>query len=84
MMNIEHMKQPVTGILSIDDQVGYYVPNTIVNDQKIYVNLGKLLINNPDPNDDAQFLTYSNHTVSMSQKSKAKTITSIKMWVDAF
>lgn len=57
MMNVEHKLQPVTGILSIDDQLGYNVPNNlkiqIVNDQKVYVNLGKLLINNPDPKDDA-------------------------------
>lgn len=55
-MNVDHMSQPVTGILSIDvdDQSGYNVFNNlkvqIANDQ--YANLGKLLINNPEPNDD--------------------------------
>lgn len=49
----------------------------------MYVNIGKSQINNPDPNANVQLLTYSNGTVSMSQKSKATT-TSIQMWVDAF
>lgn len=86
IMNLEHLPQPAKGISSIDDHLGYNVPNNlkvqIANDQ--YVNLGKLLINNQDPNDDVQFLTCSNGTVSMSQKSKAKPITSIQTWVDAF
>lgn len=85
-MNLEHLPQPAKGISSIDDHLDYNVPNNLkvqfANDQ--YVNLGKLLINNQDPNDDVQFLTCSNGTVSMSQKSKAKPITSIQTWVDAF
>lgn len=86
IMNLEHLPQSAKGILSIEDHLGYNVPNNLkvqtANDQ--YVNLGKLLINNQDPNDDVQLLTCSNGTVSMSQKSKAKPITSIQTWVDAF
>lgn len=73
-MNVDYMSQPVTVILSIDvdDQLGYNVFNNlkvqIANDQ--YANLGKLLINNPEPNDDVKSLTYSNGTLSMSPKSK--------------
>lgn len=58
-MNADHVSQPIIDILSIVDQLGYNVPNNlkvqIANDQN--VNLGKLLINNPDPNDDVQYLT---------------------------
>lgn len=81
-----NLPQPAKGISSIDDYLDYNVPNNlkvqIANDQ--YVNLGKLLINNDDPNDDVQFLTCSKGTVSMSQKSKAKPMTSIQTWIDAF
>lgn len=47
IMNVDYLPQPVAGISSIDDQLGFNVPNCnlkvqIAND--LYVNLGKLLI----------------------------------------
>lgn len=59
VMNVEQTSQSVTGILSIDDQLGNNAPNNIkvqnANDQ--YVNLGKLLLKNPVSSVDAQLLT---------------------------
>lgn len=58
-MNVEQTSQSVTGILSIDDQLGNNAPNNIkvqnANDQ--YVNLGKLLLKNHVSSVDAQLLT---------------------------
>lgn len=42
------------------------------------------MLSNPVPNNDAESLTVSYGTVLMYQKSKAKTVTSSQMLVDAF
>lgn len=70
-MNVEHLLQPVTGILSIGDRLGYNVPSNLKEQiaNEHYVNLYKFLINNQNPNDDVKLLTSS---VALSQCLKSQ------------
>lgn len=73
---------------SYESDLGHVVPNRlkikIANGE--YVNLGLLIANldGGDPNDDIKLFSMKEGNLTLAPKSKAKTITDIQVWTDAF
>ncbi|XP_048747863.2 uncharacterized protein LOC125660061 [Ostrea edulis] len=73
---------------SYDNDLGHMVPNRvkhkIVNGE--YINLGLLVENSEglDPNDDTKYFSMKEGSLTLVSKSKAKVITDIQFWTDAF
>ncbi|XP_062578803.1 uncharacterized protein LOC134240736 [Saccostrea cucullata] len=73
---------------SYDNELGHNVPNNvkikIANGE--YINLGILLNNIPetDPNDDTKYFSLKDGKLAVTNKPKAKPITDIQVWTDAF
>ena len=71
---------------SVNYELGFHVPNNlklkIVNGE--YIDLGKLLVKNVDPDDDEKQFTFKDGNLVLENKKSTVTINSIYQWTDAF